>query len=89
MSDRDFPLQYAPLFEARRLGTITYRRLMIANDEVKPRGGEDKVAASAIMDARGEADPAALAVSGAHSDAQVGSRANSQRVCHAGRVGWT
>lgn len=61
-----FPLQYAPLFEARRLGTITYRRLMIANDEVKPRGGEDKVAASAIMAARGEADPAALAVVRAH-----------------------
>jgi type VI secretion system protein ImpA len=56
-----FPLQYAPLFEARRLGTITYRRLMIANDEVKPRTGEDKLAASAIMEAVSEADPPALA----------------------------
>ena len=32
-----FPLQYAPLFDAPRLGAISYRRLMIANDEVKPR----------------------------------------------------
>lgn len=56
-----FPLQYAFLFDARRLGAITYRALMIATDEVKPRSGEEKLAASAIMEARGDANPAALA----------------------------
>lgn len=61
-----FPLQYAPLFDARRLGAITYRRLMIANDEVKPRSGEDKVTASTILEARSDADPTALAATRAH-----------------------
>ena len=61
-----FPLQYAPLFEARRVGAITYRRLMIANDEVKPRGGEEKLAVPTIMEARSEADPAKLATARAH-----------------------
>jgi type VI secretion system protein ImpA len=56
-----FPLQYAPLFDAQRLGTITYRALLIATDEVKPRTGEEKLAASAIIEARGSANPAALA----------------------------
>ena len=56
-----FPLQYAPLFDARRLGTITYRGLLIATGEAKPRGGEEKLAACAIIEARGGADPAALA----------------------------
>jgi type VI secretion system protein ImpA len=56
-----FPLQYAPLFDAHRLGTITYRTLLIATDEVKPRTGEEKLAASAIIEARGGTDPAALA----------------------------
>jgi type VI secretion system protein ImpA len=56
-----FPLQYMPLFETRRLGIITYRSLMIANGEVKPRTGEQTLAASAIMEARGEVAPAALA----------------------------
>ena len=56
-----FPLQYVPLFDARQLGTITYRALLIATGEVKPRTGEEKLAASAIIEARGGADPAALA----------------------------
>jgi type VI secretion system protein ImpA len=56
-----FPLQYAPLFDARRLGAVTYRALMIATDEAKPRTGEEKLAASALMDARGDANPAVLA----------------------------
>jgi type VI secretion system protein ImpA len=55
-----FPLQYAPLFEARRIGAVTYRALMIAADEVKPRGGEQKLAVAAILEARGDADPAML-----------------------------
>jgi type VI secretion system protein ImpA len=55
-----FPLQYAPLFEARRIGAVTYRALMIAADEVKPRGGEQKLAVAAILEARGDADPAVL-----------------------------
>ena len=53
-----FPLQYTPLFDARRIGMVTYRALMIAGDEVKPRGGEQKLATAAIIEARGDADPA-------------------------------
>lgn len=56
-----FPLQYAPLFEVRRIGPVSYRALMIANGEVKPRGSEAKLASSALLEARGDADPAALA----------------------------
>jgi len=57
-----FPLQYAPLFEVPRVGVITYRALMIATGEVKPRGGEQKLAADAILNARGDAAPELLAV---------------------------
>jgi type VI secretion system protein ImpA len=61
-----FPLQYAPLFEARRIGSVTYRALMIANGEVKPRGGENKLAVTALLEGRGDADPAALAATRKH-----------------------
>ena len=61
-----FPLQYAPLFEARRLGTITYRSLLIASEQVKPRAGEQKLDAAVILDARGAADPAVLAAARKH-----------------------
>ncbi|WP_027519144.1 ImpA family type VI secretion system protein [Bradyrhizobium sp. WSM1417] len=57
-----FPLQYAPLFEARRINTVSYRTSMIAKGEVKPRGGEAKVAPAALLEARGDADQTALAV---------------------------
>jgi type VI secretion system protein ImpA len=56
-----FPLQYAPLFEARRINTVSYRTSMIAKGEVKPRGGEAKVAPAALLEARGDADQTALA----------------------------
>ena len=56
-----FPLQYAPLFDGRRMGAISYRSLMIANDEVKPRNAEAKLPVAAIVEARGDADPQALA----------------------------
>jgi type VI secretion system protein ImpA len=55
-----FPLQYAPLFEARRLGTISYRTFLTATDETKPRAAEQKLDAAAVLEARGTADPAAL-----------------------------
>jgi type VI secretion system protein ImpA len=61
-----FPLQYTSLFEARRVGTVSYRALMIATDEVKPRTGEDKLDASAIIEARGEANPAVLTAARKH-----------------------
>jgi type VI secretion system protein ImpA len=61
-----FPLQYAPLFEARRGGAVTYRAWMIAADEVKPRGGEQKFATAALIEARGEADPASLTAAREH-----------------------
>jgi type VI secretion system protein ImpA len=61
-----FPLQYTPLFEARRIGAVTYRALMVAADEVKPRGGEQKLAMAAIIEARGDADPAKLAAARKH-----------------------
>jgi type VI secretion system protein ImpA len=56
-----FPVQYMPLIEARRIGIITYRSWMIANGEVKERSGESKLSPAAIVGARGDADPAALA----------------------------
>jgi type VI secretion system protein ImpA len=56
-----FPVQYMPLIEAGRTGVITYRAWMIANGEVKERAGEIKLSAAAIVTARSDADPAALA----------------------------
>jgi type VI secretion system protein ImpA len=58
-----FPLQYTPLFEARRVGPITYRAWMIAAGEVKPRGAEQKHPTSGITEALAGADPTALVVS--------------------------
>jgi type VI secretion system protein ImpA len=55
------PLQYAPLYEARRLGSVTFRSCMIAADEVKPRPGEQKQAATALSEGLGDADPDKLA----------------------------
>ncbi len=56
-----FPVQYAPLFEARRVGAITYRGLMIAMDEVQPRLGESKLEVGPILEAVSSADPTVLA----------------------------
>jgi type VI secretion system protein ImpA len=56
-----FPLQYAPLVEARRLGLISYRTWMIATGEVKPRTGEAQLPQAAITEAIGMADPDVLA----------------------------
>ena len=47
-----FALQYAPLFEAPRLGTITYRSQLIATGEAKPRAGEQQLDAAPILEAR-------------------------------------
>lgn len=60
MSTVTFALQYMPLFEARRIGTITYRALMIAKDEVQPRSGEAKLEVGPIMEAMSNAEPAKL-----------------------------
>jgi type VI secretion system protein ImpA len=57
-----FPLQYSPLFDTRRIGPVTYRRWLIATGEVRPRAGDAEVAASAITQARDEADAAVLAL---------------------------
>jgi type VI secretion system protein ImpA len=56
-----FPLQYAPLVEARRLGPISYRTWMIATGEVKPRTGEVQLAQGAITEAISAADAEVLA----------------------------
>ena len=61
-----FPLQYLPLFEAPRIGTVTYRTWMIASGEVKPRPGEQKQSTSALTDALADADQAVLASSRGH-----------------------
>ena len=55
-----FPLQYCSLFEARRSGTVTYRRWLIATGETKPRDGDVELSAAAIMEAFDEADTAVL-----------------------------
>src|SRR5262249_20501008 len=56
-----FPLQYAPLVEARRLGPISYRAWMIATGEVKPRTGEVQLPQATITEAISTADPEVLA----------------------------
>ena len=56
-----FPLQYAPFFDARRIGAVTYRAFMIATGEVQPRSGEQKHPTSAITQAIADVDPAVLA----------------------------
>jgi type VI secretion system protein ImpA len=61
MSTVTFALQYAPLFEARWIGAVTYRGLMIAMEEVQPRLGETKLEAGPVMGAISNADPAVLA----------------------------
>ena len=61
-----FPLQYAPLYEIRRLGPISYRTWMIASGEVKPRTGEVKHPQSALTEGMADADPATLAASRKH-----------------------
>jgi len=58
-----FPLQYAPLLEAHRIGAITYRGLMIAMDEVPPRLGESKLEVGPILEAISSADAVVLAPS--------------------------
>jgi type VI secretion system protein ImpA len=52
-----FPLQYAPLCEARRIGAVSYRTWMIANGEVKPRAGEQKHPVAALAQAIANAPP--------------------------------
>ena len=61
-----FPLQYAPLFEGRRIGVVTYRASMIAAGEVKPRTGEQRHTTSALSEAMSGADPTSLAASRRH-----------------------
>src|SRR5258706_1127212 len=56
-----FPLQYAPLVEARRLGPISYRTWMIATGEVKPRTGEVQLPQATVTEAISTADPEVLA----------------------------
>jgi type VI secretion system protein ImpA len=61
-----FPLQYAPLCDARRIGTVTYRAWMIAVGEVKPRSGEQKHPSAALTDALAEASAETLAATRGH-----------------------
>ena len=56
-----FPLQYAPLFEGRRIGSVTYRAWIVATGEVKSRDGDGDASAAAISEAIANVDPAALA----------------------------
>lgn len=56
-----FPLQYAPLYEARRVGIVSFRTWMIAGGEVKPRGGEQKHPVSGLKEGLADADPDKLA----------------------------
>ncbi len=55
-----FALQYTQLFEARPVGSVTYRAWMIATGETKPRPGDAEVAAVAITEAIDNVTPAVL-----------------------------
>jgi type VI secretion system protein ImpA len=61
-----FPLQYVPLCEGRRIGAVTYRSLMIASGEVKPRGGEQKHPSVTLTDAIADAPADVLAATRKH-----------------------
>jgi type VI secretion system protein ImpA len=61
-----FPLQYSPLFEARRSGTVTYRRWLVASGEAKPREGDAEMSAAVMMHAFDETDAAVLAAARGH-----------------------
>lgn len=52
-----FPLQYMPLCDNRRLGPVTYRAFMIANNETKAREGEAVLSPSAVQMAIRDAEP--------------------------------
>ncbi len=54
------PLSYAPLFEHRHAGSVSYRSHLIAEGEVAPRGDEDKLDVGLIKRAFGEGDLTAL-----------------------------
>jgi type VI secretion system protein ImpA len=55
-----FPLQYAPLFEGRRIGPVMYRAWIVATGEVKAREGDGDASAAAISEAIANADPTVL-----------------------------
>jgi type VI secretion system protein ImpA len=61
-----FPLQYSPLCEGRRVGTVSYRAWMIAVGEAKPRSGEQKHPSAALTEAIADAPPVALAATRRH-----------------------
>jgi type VI secretion system protein ImpA len=61
-----FPLQYAPLFEGRRIGVVTYRAWIIATGEVKAREGDGDASVAAISEALANADSSALAEARKH-----------------------
>ena len=61
-----FSLQYAPLFEGRRIGAVSYRTWMIASGEINARAGEQKHPTTAIIDAMAELDPAVIATARKH-----------------------
>jgi type VI secretion system protein ImpA len=61
-----FPLQYAPLCEGRRIGSVSYRTWMVASGEVKPRPGEQQHPSATITAAIADADPDTLAATRRH-----------------------
>jgi type VI secretion system protein ImpA len=61
-----FTLQYAPLFAAPKLQSVTYRAWMIASGEINARAGELKHPTNDITDAIADANPAALGAARKH-----------------------
>jgi type VI secretion system protein ImpA len=55
-----FPLQYTPLLEGRRIGTISYRNWMVASGDVEAREGESAISSSVITETIAGADAAVL-----------------------------
>ena len=54
------PLQFLPLIEHKRFGSLSYRGYMIAKGELQPREGEEAVAFAAVEKVLDETDLAAL-----------------------------
>ena len=75
------PLQYTPLINHRRLGSISYRSWMIATGETKPREGEEIVEAAAIQSALTEEELPVLIERRAQFHAMSAALANIRETC--------
>lgn len=76
-----FPLQYAPLLEARRIGVVSYRAWIIATGEAKARATEQKHSPAALTEAIADAPSERLAIARGYVATLRTSLARIRSVC--------